>query len=94
MADEIAATDYNSSGMYDNETQMIYTGPKFGPTGQALMVTLYSLIAFLAFTGNMIVIFVELYGKRSARNLQKFLINLAISDLVNNLLLGLYYLLI
>ncbi|CAG2161982.1 unnamed protein product [Oppiella nova] len=54
----------------------------FGPGLQAFLITLYSLTTFLAFTGNSLVILVELYGKRSARNLRKFLINLAISDIL------------
>ncbi len=54
----------------------------FGPAIQAFLIGLYSLTTFLAFTGNSLVILVEMYGKRSARNLRKFLINLAISDIL------------
>ncbi|KAH9529709.1 hypothetical protein DERF_003578 [Dermatophagoides farinae] len=54
----------------------------FGVFGQTFLVVLYSLTTFFALTGNTLVILVEIYGRRSARNLQKFLINLAISDLL------------
>lgn len=54
----------------------------FGTVGQAILVFIYSLASILALTGNTLVILVELYGKRSAKNLRKFLINLAISDLL------------
>ncbi len=54
----------------------------FGPGIQTFLIGLYSLTTFLAFTGNSLVILVEMYGKRSARNLRKFLINLAISDIL------------
>ncbi|KAH9424505.1 hypothetical protein DERP_004690 [Dermatophagoides pteronyssinus] len=54
----------------------------FGLFGQTFLVILYSLSTFFALTGNTLVILVEIYGRRSARNLQKFLINLAISDLL------------
>jgi Na+/H+ antiporter NhaA len=36
----------------------------------------------LAFFGNVVVIIVEIFGKRSAINLRKFLINLAVSDIL------------
>lgn len=52
------------------------------PHLQTFLVCLYSLTAFFAFFGNLTVIIVEIYGKRSALNLRKFLINLAISDIL------------
>lgn len=45
-----------------------------GSHAQAFIVILYSLTSLLAFSGNSLVILVELYGKRSAPNLRKFLI--------------------
>ena len=66
----------------NGDTLVIDRMEVFGQTGQTILVVLYSLVTLLAFTGNTLVILVELYGKRSARNLQKFLINLAISDLL------------
>ena len=45
-----------------------------GPHAQVFLVILYSLTSLLAFSGNSLVILVELYGKRSAPNLRKFLI--------------------
>ena len=74
---------FNASNTDDEELIQLYGRLEaFGPMGQTIMVLLYSLVTFLAFTGNTLVILVELYGKRSARNLQKFLINLAISDIL------------
>jgi len=49
---------------------------------RTFLVCLYSATSFLAFLGNVIVIIVEIFGKRSAMNLRKFLINLAISDIL------------
>ena len=49
---------------------------------RAFMISLYSMTSFLAFLGNVVVIIVEICGKRSAKNLRKFLINLAISDIL------------
>ncbi|UXI19206.1 39S ribosomal protein [Sarcoptes scabiei] len=60
----------------------------FGMFGQTFLVTLYSLTTFFALAGNTLVILVEIYGRRSARNLQKFLINLAISDLLLGVLVA------
>ena len=79
----MTTTPTNSTIIDDEELAKILSRLEvFGPMGQTIMFLLYSLITFLAFTGNTLVILVELYGKRSARNLQKFLINLAISDLL------------
>lgn len=49
---------------------------------QAFLITLYSSTALLALIGNLTVIVVEIYGKKSAPNLRKFLINLAVSDIL------------
>lgn len=46
------------------------------------LVLLYSATSFVSFVGNMVVIIVETFGRRSAANLRKFLINLAISDIL------------
>lgn len=51
------------------------------PTRTGLVI-LYSTTGVLAFVGNVIVIIVEIFGRRSAANLRKFLINLAISDIL------------
>ncbi|KAJ6221110.1 hypothetical protein RDWZM_006922, partial [Blomia tropicalis] len=86
MADPKWMSDANlttfSINASNGDTLIIDQLEAFGPMGQTILVMLYSLVTFLAFTGNTLVILVELYGKRSARNLQKFLINLAISDLL------------
>ena len=53
-----------------------------GSSMQLFMFFLYSLTSVLALIGNLTVIIVEIFGKRSALNLRKFLINLAISDIL------------
>lgn len=52
-----------------------------GPGKQIALTILYSLTAFLALFGNIIVIVVLTFGKRSSRELRLFLTNLAVSDL-------------
>nr|XP_027194434.1 neuropeptide Y receptor type 5-like [Dermatophagoides pteronyssinus] len=49
--------------------------------GQWFLISLYSLTSLLALIGNLTVIIVELYGKESAHNIRKYLINLAVSDI-------------
>lgn len=49
---------------------------------QKFLITLYTSTAVLAFIGNLIVILVMKISRRCAKNLRKFLINLAISDLL------------
>lgn len=68
-----------------NSSQIILLDPTVEvldlPTRTCLVI-LYSITSVLAFFGNLIVIIVETFGRRSAANLRKFLINLAISDIV------------
>ena len=54
----------------------------FGSSMQLFLFYVYSLTSLLALIGNLTVIFVECFGRRSALNLRKFLINLAISDIL------------
>ena len=86
MADPVWLANNNLTTISLNdssgEPHVLDSMDAFGPGLQAFLITLYSLTTFLAFTGNSLVILVELYGKRSARNLRKFLINLAISDIL------------
>uniref|UniRef100_A0A6P6XWW9 Allatostatin-A receptor-like n=1 Tax=Dermatophagoides pteronyssinus TaxID=6956 RepID=A0A6P6XWW9_DERPT len=49
---------------------------------RTILVILYSATSVLAFVGNILVIIVEIFGRRSAASLRKFLINLAISDIL------------
>lgn len=51
-------------------------------SGQIVLITLYTTTSILALVGNVIVIIVELLGKESAQNIRKYLINLAISDVI------------
>ena len=66
----------------DNGTVEIDRLEVYDWLGQTILITLFSLTSFFALIGNFLVILVEMYGRRSARNLRKFLINLAISDLL------------
>lgn len=50
--------------------------------GQFLLITLYSLTSLLALIGNITVIVVEMCGKESAQNIRKYLINMAVSDII------------
>lgn len=52
------------------------------PSVRNFLVALYSATSVCAFVGNVIVVIVEAFGRRSAANLRKFLINLAISDIL------------
>jgi hypothetical protein len=49
---------------------------------RTFLVCLYSMTSCLAFFGNVVVIIVEIFGTKSAANLRKFLINLAVSDIL------------
>jgi hypothetical protein len=49
---------------------------------QIILIILYSLTAIIALLGNITVIIVEIFGKQSAHSLRKFLINLAVSDII------------
>lgn len=50
--------------------------------GQIFLITLYSITSLLALIGNLAVIIVELFGSESAPNIRKYLINLAVSDII------------
>jgi hypothetical protein len=49
---------------------------------QIFLIVLYSITSLLILLGNITVIVVQIFGKKSASSLRKFLINLAISDIV------------
>lgn len=50
--------------------------------GKVFLITLYSITSLLALIGNLAVIIVELFGSESAPNIRKYLINLAVSDII------------
>ena len=50
--------------------------------GQKVLIFLYSLTSILALFGNLTVIVVEMVGKDTAQNIRKYLINLAVSDII------------
>jgi hypothetical protein len=51
-------------------------------SGRLFYEIIFTIIALLAFVGNSVVVVVEFYGKKTAKNLRKFLINLAVSDVL------------
>ncbi|XP_017491876.1 PREDICTED: delta-type opioid receptor-like, partial [Rhagoletis zephyria] len=51
-------------------------------SGQVLIAVTFTITALFALVGNVLVIVVQLFGKRSPRNMRKYLINLAISDVL------------
>ena len=60
----------------------IYQPTKFSSTAIVLLVILYSVAIILSFAGNLTVIVVFFVGKRSKRDVNSFLINLAFADLL------------
>jgi hypothetical protein len=52
---------------------------------QYLLTVLYSLTAIFSFFGNIMVLLVLLLGRKSSRELKKFLINLSLSDIAMSL---------
>jgi hypothetical protein len=75
--------NYNESALNDCEYKLT-SYEKFSPQIISFIANVYYLSSFLAFTGNVIVIIVELFGKRTKHNFRKFLINLAIVDLLTS----------
>lgn len=81
----------NTSALYDNEAFVSASSTCFEPTslesvespvGQALLIVLYSATSVLSLLGNIVVIIVQLYGRESSKNIRKYLLNLAVSDLI------------
>jgi hypothetical protein len=73
-----------SSDLTNKSTDTSYSGQleALDAPMRTFLVCLYSMTSCLAFFGNVVVIIVEIFGKRSAINLRKFLINLAVSDIM------------
>ena len=72
------ATSHNHS----QQSQLLPSLEILDSFSRTCLVVLYSATSFLSLFGNLIVIIVETFGRRSAANLRKFLINLAISDIL------------
>lgn len=68
----------NESECYHSTTLEIISSP----TIQVFFIVIYSAVSLLSLIGNIIVLIVQFYGKESARNIRKYLINLAISDVI------------
>ena len=78
----ITSTDQIHNETFEKYSFQINRLEALGSSMQLFMFFLYSLTSILALIGNLTVIIVEIFGKRSALNLRKFLINLAISDIL------------
>ena len=60
----------------------IYEPFEFSGFGQITLIVLYSISTFLTVSGNITVIVVLLFGRKSKTDLAKFLINLALANLL------------
>lgn len=77
-----STTTANNGGININNFDDISTLEILDRPTRTILVVLYSATSVLAFVGNILVIIVEIFGRRSAASLRKFLINLAISDIL------------
>ena len=80
---------FNMTG-YLNDSNLTATEDNLRPLGlpmqsQIILIVLYTMTTILAVVGNVIVIVVFSYGRRSKSDLRPFLINLAICDLTMSL---------
>ena len=71
----------NSSMKTNSSQKQLESLEAFRPSIQWALICLYSLTAIIAFCSHVTVIAVLYYGKKSSRELKKFLINLSLSDL-------------
>ncbi|UXI23191.1 hypothetical protein NH340_JMT09134 [Sarcoptes scabiei] len=70
----------NRTGIIEN--QQAYSLEILDRPKRTLLIIIYTTSSIFALIGNTLVIIVELFGRRSAASLRKFLINLAISDIL------------
>ena len=69
---------FDTFNIFDN----IYEPFKFSAVGQVTLIAFYSVSTLLTVCGNITVITVLAFGSRSKTDLTKFLINLALADLL------------
>mgnify|MGYP000238696222 CR=1 FL=1 len=73
----------------EQEQQLCFKSPTVetipNHTVQLLLALLYCTTSFLSLLGNGIVIIVQIYG-RETRNMRRYLLNLAIADLITGVL--------
>jgi Na+/H+ antiporter NhaA len=79
----VSLAHYNESAQINCEYKLT-SYQQFSPQISTFIVIVYSVSAVLAFSGNVIVILVELFGKLTNANFRKFLINLAIVDILTS----------
>lgn len=77
----------NESGCFELDTLETISSL----TGQVFIASIFIITAIFALVGNIIVIVVQFFGKRSLRNMRKYLINLAISDIIMGLCIPFIY---
>jgi Na+/H+ antiporter NhaA len=77
----VSLLHYNESAQINCEYKLT-SYQQFSPQISSFIVVVYTVSAFFAFSGNIIVIVVELFGKLTNANFRKFLINLAIVDIL------------
>ena len=80
MVRSLLNTSSNETSQWDYSN--IYEPFKFSGIGQVTLIVLYSISTFLTVCGNVTVIIVLLLGSRSKTDLTKFLINLALANLL------------
>ncbi len=79
----VSLAHYNESAQINCEYKLT-SYQQFSPQISSFIVVVYTVSAFFAFSGNIIVIVVELFGKLTNANFRKFLINLAIADILTS----------
>jgi hypothetical protein len=86
----MASTEYSliesfvNQSFIEDETEDCFQPPleKVNYCFKIFLIILYSVTSIVSLLGNLTVIIVEIFGKQSAHNLRKFLINLAVSDII------------
>jgi hypothetical protein len=85
-ADKVELT-FNTtlSNITKNSTRTLRPLEALRPTLQWVLICLYSATAIISFCSHITVILVLYYGKKSSRELKKYLINLSLSDVCMSL---------
>ncbi len=86
----MASTEYSliesfvNQSFIEDESEDCFQPPleKVNYCFKIFLIILYSVTSIVSLLGNLTVIIVEIFGKQSAHNLRKFLINLAVSDII------------
>nr|XP_046914637.1 QRFP-like peptide receptor [Dermatophagoides farinae] len=79
---QISATGIHGSGSGDDQFRRIDRLVEMSYTFRTVMVVIYMLTAFVAFIANIMAILILNYGRRTSRQLNLFLSNLGLSDII------------